>query len=141
MSKLLRICLDEDQTYKFQTLMDEILHYFCLDFIALKIKNNDNTVSFKSSAMYRLLPEAEVKLLLNQAVQIEENIGNKHIKVEDYRQFIVFKHENLSMIAVLEAKHSLTAEEKETLGNEIMLIIKIAIFSTINKSQNLVKLI
>jgi len=140
-SKLLTICLGDNQIYRIQQLMDEILHYFCLDYMAIKIKNNDNILSFKSSAMYRLFPESEVKSLLSQASTIDEEIGNKNIKEEDYRQFIVFKHESLSMIAVLEAKHNLSNEEKETLGNEIMLIIKIAIFATINQSQKLVKLI
>ncbi len=110
------------------TIAEEILHYFCIDFLAIKFEEFPKILTFKNDKITKLYKDTEIHSLLKNSENIERPVGYLSIKIEDKRQFIVFKHDQTLMLAIVEPGHKLSTSEQETLGNEIMLIIKIILF-------------
>lgn len=128
MIKLLNTTLSTDKQHLLHIITEEILHYFCIDFIAFKEETNPKILTFKNDRITKLYKDKEIDALLNNAQNIQTTIGHIPIKIEDKRQFIVFKHHQTLMLAIVEPEHMLSLSEQETLGNEIILIIKIIMF-------------
>lgn len=123
--KLLNSILSTDKQHLLHITTEEILHYFCIDFIAFKLEMNPKILTFKNDKITKLYKDKEIDALLNIAQNIQTTIGHIPIKIEDKRQFIVFKHNQTLMLAIVEPEHRLSPSEQETLGNEIIIIIKI----------------
>ncbi len=125
--KLLLMIREFDKMNDLRILLEEILDYFCLDFVALYIKDQDKIFHVKSMAVNKLYTEKDMKLLFSHSNSINEESGYKMIKIENKRQFIVFKNMEICMLIILEEKHKLSIEEKETLVNEVMLFLNLGI--------------
>ncbi len=108
-------------------LLNEILDYFCLDLLALYITIQNKILMCKSTSMDKLYTQNDIKLLINNAKVVSNEIGYYVIKNEDRRQFIVFKHPSISVLALSEINHSLSKEEKKTFIDEIMLLLTVGV--------------
>ncbi len=125
--KLLRVAQNLYTENDLLILLNEILTYFCFDLIALYITIQDKIVLCKSAAMNRLYTKSDIKLLLGHSELIENEMGYHVIKNEDHRQFIVFKHPQISILAISEIGRNPSKNEKETFINEVMLLLALGV--------------
>lgn len=138
-SKLLTVCLEIEETNRLRSIIQEIIHYFCLDFVALNVSNHDKVISFHNNTTKKHFTTTEVRKYFKYINNIKVPVGDMYIDAEDHRKLVGFKHNELTMVVALETNHTLQLEEKEILGNEIMQLIKLPIFSTLNKTPNLIR--
>ncbi len=110
----------------------EILHYFCLDFIAFRSCPSSKIITFKSEGTTKFYKDREIDSLLENAENIDTETGWLLAKIEDKRQFIIFKHHKSIMLTIVEQDHRLSSSEKETLGHEIIAIIKLVMCTRIS---------
>jgi hypothetical protein len=136
-NKLLSLMTERGNIDRLQNLMDEIIGYFCLDFLALRVESEDKILTFRSLSTSKYYTEKELGNLMRDSRKIGRDVGYIKIKEDSNSEYIIFKNNQVTLLAVVEAKHELTIHEKDTLGNEILNMIKIAIFTSVNKKVSL----
>jgi hypothetical protein len=136
-NKLLIVVSEKTKLEKLKKIMDEVITYFCLDFLALRIESDDTILTYKSSSTNNYHSDQELRSIFQAKDMIEENIGNIKVREDRNRDYIIFKNGQVTLLAIVEAKHNLSSHEKDTLGNEIINMIKMAIFTSINNKVSL----
>lgn len=126
-SKLLDRLLDIKNSTELDIMIDDIIHYFGIEFAALKMKDLKEVLRFKNNYSDHYITDEETKNLFTKIEQIEEKIYQKNLKKVNQKKFIVFKYNSLSMLVVLEKNHYLSKIEFDTLSNEIMIILQLAL--------------
>lgn len=125
--KLLSNILTHKKTNVLQVMLDEIIDYFCLDFIAFRLAYHDRPLTYKSAAFNKVYTDNTTKHILRNAKTIEKDIGYRILEVDNHRQIIIFKHKKISMFVASEANYTLPEEDKNTLANEIIMILECCI--------------
>lgn len=128
--KLLEKLTATESIDNLELLIDDIINYFGIEFAALKIKNIKQILRFRNNHSYQYITDKETVNLFSHAENEEDSVFHKDIKEEDEKKFMIFKYNNLSMLVVLEEEHNLTGVELDTLSNEIMLILQLALHNS-----------
>ncbi len=122
--KLLSNFLVCSQINILQILLDEIMHYFCLDFIAIRVTSHGKVVTHKSALFNKIYTDNAINQLLNNVEIIKENVGHATLKSQNHRQFIVFKHNEIHMIVASEPDYLLPLDDINTLTNDIIMLLE-----------------